>query len=51
MRRLLPSGAPKVLAARLVLRSSSPGLNAYSDGGSHVVPRDPRRLPASVPNS
>jgi hypothetical protein len=51
MRPLLPFGAPKVLAARLVLRSSSPGLNAYSDGGSHGVPLDPRPLPASAPNS
>jgi len=51
MRPLLPLGAPKVLAAQLVLRSSSPGLNADSDGGSHGVPLDPRRLPASAPNS
>jgi putative transposase len=41
----------KVPGVRLVLRSLSPGLNAYSDGGLHDVPQDPRRLPASTPSS
>jgi hypothetical protein len=37
MRPLLPFGAPKVRGVRLVLRSLSPGLNAYSDGGLRGV--------------
>ena len=51
MRPLLPFGAPKVPGVRLVLRSLSPGLNAYSDGGLHGVPQDPRRQPALAPSS
>jgi hypothetical protein len=51
MRPLLPFGAPKALGVRLVLRSLSPGLNAYSDGGLHGVLQDPRRQPALTPSS
>jgi hypothetical protein len=39
MRPLLPFGVPKVPGVRLVLRSLSLDLNAYSDGGLHGVPQ------------
>jgi hypothetical protein len=51
MRPLLPFGAPKAPGVLLVLRSLSPGLNAYSDGGLHGVPQDPHRQPALTPSS
>ena len=51
MRPLLPFVAPKVPGVRLVLRSLSLGLNAYSDGGLHGAPQDPCRKPALAPSS
>ena len=45
MRPLLPFGVPKIPGVRSALRSLSLGLNAYSDGGLHVVPQDPRNPP------
>jgi hypothetical protein len=51
MRPLLPFAAPKAPGVRLVLRSLSPGLNAYSDDGLHDGPQDPRRQPTLAPGS
>jgi hypothetical protein len=45
MRPLLPFDAPKVPGVRLVLRSLSPGLNAYSDGELPGAPQDLRQQP------
>jgi hypothetical protein len=50
-RPLLPCGAPRVPGVRLVPRSLSPALNAYSDDGLHGVPQDPPRQPTSVTSS
>jgi hypothetical protein len=43
MKPLLPFGGPKAPGVRSALRSLSLGLNAYSDGGLHAAPQDPRR--------
>jgi hypothetical protein len=51
MKPLLPFGAPKAPGVRLALRSLSPGLNAYSDGGLHGALQDPRQQPALAPSS
>ena len=51
MRPLLPFGVPKAPGVRLVRRSLSRGLNAYSDGGLHGVPQGLRRQPALAPSS
>ena len=51
MRPLLHFGAPKVQGARSVLRSLSPGLNAYSDGELPGAPQDPRQQPVLAPSS
>ena len=51
MRPLLRFVAPKVPGVRLVLRSLSLGLNAYSDGGSHVAPQDLCRKLRLTPSS
>jgi hypothetical protein len=51
MRPLLPFGAPKVPGVRLLLRSLSPGLNAYSANGLRGVPQGPRQQPALTPSS
>jgi hypothetical protein len=51
MRPLLTFGAPKVPGVLLVLRSLSPGFNAYLDDGLHGVPQGPRPQPTLATSS